>query len=258
MKYKSVTEARAMPGIRLVLSAGFPAPWGQCVKKMLEYKGVPYVPVAQYVGEPNEALVEWTGHRNAPTLVYDDNPPLSRWQDLIQFAETYKPAPELLPTDSLSRVLVMGIVNELAGEGGFGWCRRLMLFEDAATTKAAAGEAVPPKVKTMMQQYGFVKEAVAVAPARVTDILRMLSKQLAAQRAKGREFLVGAHLSAADIYWACFSSMLEPLPDEICPMSPEMRADRIPKHPLLLAAKDPMLLEHRDRMFTQYLGPVTF
>ena len=36
MEYVAVKEARSMPGVRLVLSAGFPGPWGQCVKKMLE------------------------------------------------------------------------------------------------------------------------------------------------------------------------------------------------------------------------------
>jgi len=48
--------------------------------------------------------------------------------------------------------------------------------------------------------------------------------------------------------------MLEPLPDDLCPIPPKMREHRTPKHPAILAAKDPILLEHRDRMFRQHLG----
>jgi glutathione S-transferase len=258
MKYKTVEEARSMPGVRLVLSAGFPGPWGECVKKMLEYKGIPYVPVAQYAGEPNEALVDWTGSRNAPVLVYNDNPPLSRWQDLLTFAEEQQPAPAIVPRDSLSRVLVIGILNELAGEWGFGWCRRLMMFTDVVVAKEAVGEELPPGVKGMMKQYGYNGATAAAAPGRLADILGMLAKQLQAQREKGRAFLVGSELSAADIYWACFSTLLDPPPDEICPMSAEMRRARVLNHPVLLAAKDPGLFEHRDRMFIKYLGPLNF
>jgi glutathione S-transferase len=258
MEYLSVKEARAMSGVRLVLSAGFPGPWGQCVKKMLEFKGIPYVPVAQYAGEPNEDLVEWTGSRNAPALVCDNNPPLTRWQDLIKFADDYKPAPAIVPKDSQSRVLVFGILNEIAAEWGFGWCRRLMLFDDTVVAKARAGEEVPAGMKGMMNQYGYTKAAAAAAPERIADILRMLAARLHAQQKSGSKFLVGSEPGAADIYWACFSGMLEPLPDAISPMSPEMRLARTVNHPVLLAAKDPILLQHRDDMFLNYLGPVTF
>jgi glutathione S-transferase len=258
VEYKTVKEARPMQGVRLVLSAGFPAPWGQAAKKMLEFKKIPYVPVAQIVGDSNDDLVAWTGSRNAPALVYNDTPAITRWMDLIRFVDDHVPEPALLPRDSFSRVLVMGIVSEIAGEWGFGWCRRLMLLDDMARAKTAAGEDVPQGNKTMMNQYGHGDATVAAAPDRVADILRMLTAQLQTQRKKGSEFLVGSSMTAADIYWACFSSMLEPLPDKISPMSAEMRAARTVRHPTLLAVKDPILLEHRDQMFFKYLGPVSF
>ena len=216
------------------------------------------MPVAQHVGEPNEALIEWTGSRNAPVLVYDDGPPLARWQDLIEFAEAHRPTPALLPKPSQSRVSVFGIVNELAGQWGFGWCRRLMLFDDLAAAKSGAGEGVPPGVVTMMNQYRYDKASVAAAPERIADILRMLAAQLHAQDKGGSKFLVGSEPSAADIYWACFSGMLEPWPEDICPMSSEMRLGRTPTHPVVIAAKDPILLEHRNAMFRKYLGTISF
>jgi glutathione S-transferase len=162
----------------------------------------------------------------------------------------------LLPKQSELRLQTIGIVNELAGEGGFGWCRRLMLFEEMVGS--SADQETPPQVKGMLEQYKFSPEAAAEAPLRIADILSMLSARLHAQRESGSMFLIGRAPSAADIYWACFSHMLEPLGDAIAPLSVEMRAAQTPKHPALLAAKDPILLEHRDRMFELFLGPVSY
>jgi hypothetical protein len=47
MKYLSVTEARKLPGLRLVLTANMPGPWGEAAKAVLSVRNVTYVPVAQ-------------------------------------------------------------------------------------------------------------------------------------------------------------------------------------------------------------------
>jgi glutathione S-transferase len=258
MEYKSVKEARALPGTRLALSVGVPGPWGQAAKKMLEYKKIPYVPVAQHVAEANEDLVAWTGHRNAPVLVHDNDPPLTRWQDMIVFAEKIQPTPALVPRASKERVLMFGIVNELAGEWGYGWCRRLMMLHDQVVAAQAKGDGMPSATQVLTSQYGYSSPDAIAAEERCAEILRMLTEQLKSQREWGSEFVVGAALSAADIYWACFSSMLEPLPDDILPMSQEMRAFRTVRSPVLLAAKDPILIDQRDRIFRAYLGPMSF
>ena len=64
---------------------------------------------------------------------------------------------------------------------------------------------------------------------------------------------MGARLSAADIYWATFAAMLQPLPVEQCPMSDFMRAQYTATDPLLLKAASPILLEHRDRIYRDHL-----
>jgi glutathione S-transferase len=133
-----------------------------------------------------------------------------------------------------------------------------MLLELYDTTRKSSGGSVEPEFRTVMDEYGYQSDAVLAAPQRVADILNMISSRLKDQTARGIGFLVGDSLTAADIYWACFSNMIEPLPDDLCPISPEMRQHRTPTHPLILAAKDPILLQHRDRMFRQYLGPVEF
>ena len=66
MEYKTVAEAKDLPGLRLALTVGGPAPWSQAAKSIFQVKHIPYIPVAQHGGQANEELVAWTGHRNAP------------------------------------------------------------------------------------------------------------------------------------------------------------------------------------------------
>ncbi|MDD9926044.1 MAG: hypothetical protein OXR03_09450, partial [Rhodospirillaceae bacterium] len=66
MDYVPIAEARNQPGLRLVMNKGVPGPWSQSAKYVFEVKSIPYVPVAQLGGTPNDELYDWTGHRNAP------------------------------------------------------------------------------------------------------------------------------------------------------------------------------------------------
>ena len=61
-----------LSGLRLVLTAGVPGPWGEAAKGVFHVKGVPFARVRQEAGAANQELVEWTGHDNAPVAVYDD------------------------------------------------------------------------------------------------------------------------------------------------------------------------------------------
>jgi hypothetical protein len=134
MKYLEVAEAKDLPGLRLVLTAFVPGPWGESAKKILEYKQIPYAPVAQYAGKANEALVAWTGIRNAPNAMYDDEPPRTGWYDILMLAERLAPERPLLPTGSEDRALVLGISSEICSEWGWGWARRAMMGTPFAGT----------------------------------------------------------------------------------------------------------------------------
>ena len=258
IKYVTPEEARKKSGTRVALTVGSFGPWGQAVKKMLEVKGIPYAPVAQFAGEANDELVKWTGMRNAPTIVSDDQPPIARWLDQIMFIENYKPAPPLLPQDSASRIEALGIVFEIAGEDGLGWTRRLLMFDSVR----AAQPTPPPDSKmdfgVMMKQYGFEQDAIDVASRRVIEILGMLAKRLKQQREKGSAFFVGSNLTVADIYWASFSYIFLPLDEDLCSTTQEIRQLHTETRPDVLAAIDPILLEHRDAMFRKHLGPCVF
>ncbi len=247
-----------MPGVKLILTAGAPGPWSEAIKKVLEYKRVPYVPTLQRGGETNKDLVAWTGIRNAPVIVNEGDPPLVGWAEMLMFAERLAPSPALLPADSALRVLVFGIINELAGEWGFGWCRRLMSYKAVAGMNPTRTKPTPLGEK-IAADYGANPEALDAAPERVADILRMLSDRIVSQRAAGSLYLVGDKLTAADIYWAAFSAQLDPMPEDVNPMPDVIRRLYKITDPTILAAASPLLIEHRDNIFkTHFTLPLDF
>jgi glutathione S-transferase len=248
-----IDEARALPGLRLVLTAGVPGPWGEAAKGVFHVKGIPFARVRQAAGRDNEALFAWTGHRNAPVAVFDDEPPRAGWSGILHLAERLAPEPSLVPDDPDERVLLFGLANELLGEGGLGWCRRLMLFRNALGDADEPPEAMRPFLDRMLRQYGYSREAARAAPERVAGILRLFAARLRAQREAGRAFLLGDRLSALDIYWAAFAGLVDPLPPEYCPMSEAMRGQYTTSAPVVLAALDPALLQHRDAIYREYL-----
>jgi hypothetical protein len=135
MNYISVEEAINAPGLRLVLSAGVPGPWGEAAKAILAYKGLEFTPVHQQGGGENEALRTWTGQTSAPVAVYDDLPPVCHWLDLLLLAERLAPATPLVPLNCADRIQVLGLSALIAGVDGFGWHR-------AATDDSPPGRQV--------------------------------------------------------------------------------------------------------------------
>ncbi len=74
-----------------------------------------------------------------------------------------------------------------------------------------------------------------------------------AQRALGSRFFIGNALSALDVFWATFAAMLEPLPQEVCGMDEMLRVGYTLRDPEVRKAADPLLLEHRDFIYQEYL-----
>lgn len=248
MEYLSVPQARELSGLRLVLTRGVPGPWSESAKKILEYKGLEYAPVAQYLNQENSDLLAWVGVRNAPVLVYNNETPITSWRDILLFAERRAPHPALLPHDPQDRELALRMAGDICGEGGFGWSRRLMLISMARNLAP-----VNEMSERVQQGYGFAAEPSAKAPARAAEILRRLGAQLRRQQARGLSFFVGEHLSACDIYWACFSLMVRPLAHEMAPMPQVVRQVYGTSDPQLDEALDDLLIAHRDTIFRKYL-----
>jgi glutathione S-transferase len=252
-EYLSVAEARERPGLRLVLSAGVPGPWGEAAKALFHVKRIPFVRVRQEPGGENPELLAWTGHANAPVAVYADEPPRALWHEKIFLAERLAPDPPLLPDVPSERALMFGLIHETAGESGFAWSRRLMMLHEVLALPLPDDHPVRVTMQRLAGRYGYSPERAEAAPARVVEVLELLAAQLARQRERGQRFLVGDRLSALDLYWATFAAMLEPLPAELCPMPEPMRRSYRTTHPAVCAASDPALLAHRDFVYREYL-----
>lgn len=248
-KYLSVEEAIPLPGLRLVLTRGVPGPWGEAAKAILHVKKIAYAKVAQLAGENDDALIRWTGAANAPTAMYENERARSDRLALLYLAERLAPNPPLLPSDPEQRALCLGLANEVAGELGFGWCRRIVLLQ--------VGPSSPPALRalvaTLLARYGSPDFPPARAAERCAEIMRALARRLHAQRARDSDYLLGDALSVADLTWATFAVMLKPLPEALCPMDAGQRAMYTARDPVLLAALDPVLLEHRDRIYERHL-----
>jgi len=248
-----VEKARELPGLRLVLTAGLPGPWGEAAKGMFRAKGIPFARVRQDAGAPNDALFAWTGQRNAPIAVYQSEAPRTGWSEILMLAERLAPQPSLIPADPRERAWMFGLAHELMAENGFGWCRRLQLFRGAFGDSDELPAAMKGFLGRMLEQYRYSRAASDAAGPRVVAILRLLSEQLKSQRAAGREYLIGTQLSALDIYWAAMAALVAPLPHELCAMPPNLRPGYTVTSGPIHDALDPALLAHRDMVYERHL-----
>ncbi|SJZ40522.1 Glutathione S-transferase [Enhydrobacter aerosaccus] len=254
LTYISPAEAVHHLGLRLVLVRGVPSPWGQAAKAIFEIKGLDYVAAPLELAGANPEIVAWSGQNSAPVAAWADEKPLTRWDDILRLAERLAPAPALVPADATQRALMWGFATEICGEGGIGWNRRLQGF-----ARAIDSGKVPPMSQTLIDKYGFDATAASHATARIAATLGALAAQLEAQQARGIPYLVGDALSALDIYWTAFSNLLAPLSPEQCPMPDAFRKGFTAREPEIVAALDPILLAHRDRVFAAHFrNPMEF
>ncbi len=250
-EYVDIEQAIRMAGLRVVLPPGIPGPWAEAVKGILYVKKIPFVRV-RHDRNNYAPLIRWTAQSSAPVMVYDDERPRSVWSDQLFLAERLQPEPALIPSIIEDRVLMFGLSNELCGETGFGWSRRLMLIHGAGTDPNASEEARRAML-AFGAKYGYSPGAAAAAPAKAAQVVSALAAQLKLQHSRGSRFLIGDTLSALDIYWAVFAALVEPLPESLCPMPAEFRRRYYCGDPLVRAATSPELLAHRDFIYHEYL-----
>jgi glutathione S-transferase len=246
--YISVEDAIKRPGLRMVVVGNVPSPWGEAAKGILHMKRIDWAAVRLVYD--SDALKDWAGERSGPVAVYENEKPRSRWDDILLLAERLSPEPALLPKDAADRALVFGLGHEILGEGGLAWTRRLELIHAGLENSGGFPERVS---KYLAKKYGHTPAASAAAPARIAQLLKMLSARLAAQRRAGSHYYVGEAPSAADIYSAACMTMFAPLREAQCKMDAATRAAFERRGPELAAALDPILTEHRDMMYAQHL-----
>lgn len=253
MQYVEPAEARNLGGLRLALTAHAPAPYSLSARAILDHHGVDYVPVLQVGGRANEDLRAWTGHRNAPIAVYDDEAPRVGWLEILNLAQRLGTGPSLLPDDIDDRMLVVGLANELIGENGFIWNMRLVMLGLGGAERVAKERARNP----MYDQYGYSEQAAGLAIDQSKRVIDRLTSQLIAQRKAGSHYLVGGSLTAVDIYWAYFSQAVQTLPEERCPMPGGMRKGYEAASGML-GDLNPILIEQRDWVFAEHALPLDF
>ena len=237
-----------MDGLRLLVIRGVPSPWTQAAKGIFKVKGLAHQLVQRGEDDPPALLREWTGQDSFPVVAYEAEPTRSGWAEILLLAERLAPSPSLIPSDPTERVLFFGLCHEIAGEMGLAWCRRIMGID-------AGLKSDPPNPASgyLGPKYGYNEDSAARAPGRIVDILTVLRDQLLGQQDAGNRYLMG-ELSALDIYWATFCTLLSPPPPEVCPI-PDYLVDMFtatePEVVSLLAGP---LLGHRDFIYDEHLG----
>ncbi len=204
------------------------------------------------MGQDQTLLRQLTAQESAPVAFYNDERPRSTWPEQLYLAERLSPDPPLIPQSMEERVRMFGWCNELAGENGLGWSRREIIFSRTLASAKADDQRSAP-MRAMARKYHYSAESAQAASQRIVEILRGLSELIAEQKQRGSNFLIGDRLSALDIMWAAFAALIKPLPEALCPMAPGMRAGFTNDDPAIDAAASPLLMEHRDFIYRQYL-----
>jgi glutathione S-transferase len=247
-EYVDLEAAKTASGLRLLTVAGVPSPWGEALKGICRVKQIPHKIARIVPGHADGELIRWTAQSSLPVAVYNDERPRSSWIDQLYLAERLGPEPGLIPGAIADRIEMFGQSNELCGENGLGWLRRLTLLDISLARGDQTGMA-----KALGAKYGYSKLAAESAPAKTAEILRHLAARLAEQKQRGSKFLIGERLSALDIYWATFAALIDPLPREVCTMPRGLHALYGEIGPVVKAALDPSLIAHRDFIYREYL-----
>ena len=248
MEYLSVEQAKNHPGLRLVLTRGVPGPWSEAAKAIFGLRKLDYAAVTQVGGRDNAELIEWTGHRNAPIALLENEPPRVRWLEILDLAERLGSGPSLYPGDRRDRIQMVGLINEIAGEGGFAWNARLLMLHAGVMARGELVGVSPSTRREYQYDAGRVEEAKMLIESFLDDFAALIKTQYD----NGSRYLVGSNLTAADVYWAYFSNMLQSLPPEQNPMPDGLRQSWAVLGKSV-QGWNKVLIEHRDRIFEEHL-----
>ena len=150
----------------------------------------------------------------------------------------------------MARGRALQLAENFCGRNGLGWHRRLQLVH--AGLSNAGG--FPDRIAGYLgKKYGYEPTDTARNSARVLGLLGEFAAVLRTQRDAGHEYYLGAALSAVDIYSATFMALFRPQPEENSAMYPGVRSALEWMDAPTAAALDPILLEHRDRVYARHL-----
>ena len=267
--YVPIAEARKMSGLRIVLGAyAIPGPWREACKGVYYVKSLKYTPVrtgnagasdlALGMENSQTELIAWTGQASAPVVILNDERPRSTWIDQLNLAERLSPTPSLIPTGIDDRARMFGLANELLGENGMVWVKRLLMV-DGPLKALAADDKQRDFWGFLGEKYGYSPAKAEAAARRIQGIVEAFAAQLQSQQARGSRYLIGNQLSALDIYWAACCAILDPMPEARCPMAEGFRGAYGNSDPGIEKALIPPLRAHRDFIYDTHLElPIAF
>ena len=250
MRFVELEEARQASGLRVVIATNVPSPWSQAALGLFDMKGLDYLVVR--FRRTDEEIKRWTGTRNAPAVLYDDEPPRTGWAEIVALGERLGGRMSLVPEDGERRVRMFGLSHELLGEGGLGWNVRLLLTHASLTTDGRAGWP-KPVAEYLAPRYGYAPDRAPAARARAIETLRLLDGVLAESRGRGHAYLLGPSPTALDLHAAVTLGVICPLPETECPMPAPVRHAFETLDQEVKEAVSPALLEHRALMFSRHL-----
>jgi glutathione S-transferase len=246
----TLDQALGAPGLRVApVRGGLPSPWSEFVRACLHVKGVPYSLVdARDADRSLTSLRTLTGQESLPVVWWNDERPRSSWLDQLLLAERISGEPRLLPDDPLERARVIGLIAEVCSEAGLGWHRRVMMIE-RLLTDPAFGERERGIGHYFSKKYRHTTDSLEASTKRCEEIVLAFG----GLRSEGDEYLAGSSLTALDLAWAAFAALIQPLPEELCPMKSLWRVlytwmpSETPRHTV------EALLSHRERIYRNWL-----
>jgi glutathione S-transferase len=250
--YISVEQARNMSGLRVVLPPA-PGPWAESIKGILHVKKLPFTMALHEVGTASLALKDWSAQTSSLVVAWNDERPRSLWNDQLYLAERLAPQPRLIPEAIADQVLMFGMANQLLAETGLVWNLRVLAIH-RGRSNLQLNEKARAMVDFLAAKYQHqVPDEPDLASRRAAQIVDLFAARLEHQRASGSRFLIGDRLSALDIYWSASAAMLQPLPPGLCNMPHWLRITDTANDPRVVAAIKPILFEHRDFIYREYL-----
>jgi glutathione S-transferase len=247
-QYVPVEQAISSRGLRMVVVGNVPSPWGEAAKGIFHIKRVPFTAVRLVYD--NDTLKKWAGQLTGPVAVFDDEAPRSGWAEILMLAERLAPTPALLPLEPNARGRALSIADKICSPGGLAWMRRLQSVHGGLAKTGGFSERI---AGYLGKKYGYDPALAESYGLRVRQLLGELAGALREQRAAGKPYYLGDTLSAADVYSATCMGIFKPLPEAQCRMDPAIRASLEYLDPETAAALDPVLLEHRDMMYSRHL-----
>jgi glutathione S-transferase len=216
----SVEEGMAAKGLRIAPVRGsVPSPWSEFCRALFHVKKVPCALVS--ARDPKSGLTTFkaaTGHDVLPVVLWNEERPRASWIEQLALAERLVPEPALLPDTPGERARVIGFLSELCTEGGFGWCRRLMLI-DRMLHESQYGDRERLIGQYLAGKYGYQGASIAEARQRCEEVVAAFARLAPADA----PYLVGSRLTALDLGWAAFAALIRPLAEPDCAMHPMWR-----------------------------------